>query len=204
MSATTTGPSTDYNAHDEGIVEAALDAAFAYWDDEAAPGQEPTVMHVTAQVEWAGVVDRARGGVRSTRLDGLNLAALRPALDAARKASQRAERAEPARSYTAKGWHAQLRALVSVNRGSELADRAGLNPTAKTVMAWLSESRAPSAANRARISEAYSGLRTAGVEEARTRAEAANHALAEKLNGVLTEEYGQEIRLRDISRLHLQ
>jgi hypothetical protein len=198
-----TGPSSDYNVHDEGTVEAALDAAFAAWDD-VAPEQNPTVMHVTAQVEWAGVIDRARGGVRSTRLDGLNLGALRAPLEKARRANQRAESAAPAQSYTAKGWHAQLRALMGVSRGSELADRAGLNPTTKTVLAWLSESRAPSAANQARIAEAYSGLRTAGVEEARGRAEAANHALAEKLNSVLTEEYGQEIRLRDITRMFLQ
>jgi hypothetical protein len=203
MSRPATGPSEPYSENDEAAVADVLDDAFAAWDDQA-PDQNPSAMHVTAQIEWAGVVDRARGGVRSTRLDGINLGALRKPLEEARRANQRAEAVAPARSYTAKGWHAQLRALVSVGHGSDLADRAGLNPTRGTLTAWLSETRAPSKANQARIAEAYGGLRIAPVERAHGRAEAANHALAEKLNAVLTEEYGQEIRLRDITRMFFQ
>ncbi|MGH3378825.1 MAG: hypothetical protein ACRDP6_29265 [Actinoallomurus sp.] len=195
-----TGPSEPYSIEDEGIVEAALDAAYDAWD-EVAPTRNPTGMNVTAQIEWAGVIDRARNGVRTTRLTGLNLGALRTPLQKARQANARAEAAQPATSYTAKGWHAQLRALTTSARGSDLADRAGLDPSARTLRGWLAEDRAPSKANQERIAAAYEGLRTVGVEEAQARAVEANHQLAEKLNAVVTEEYGQQVRFRDIARL---
>jgi hypothetical protein len=195
-----TGPSEPYTIEDEGSIEAALDAAYEGWD-EAAPSRNPTGMNVTAQIEWAGVIDQARNGVRTTRLTGLNLGALRTPLEKARRANERAEAAQPATSYTAKGWHAQLRTLTTSARGSDLADRAGLDPNARTLQAWLAEDRAPSKANQEKIAAAYEGLRTAGVEEARARAVEANHQLAERLNSVVTEEYGQQVRFRDISRL---
>jgi hypothetical protein len=203
MSSRDTGPSEPYSIEDEGTVEAALDAAYDAWD-EVAPNQNPSGMQVTAQIEWAGVIDRSRNGVRTTRLSGLNLGALRMPLERARRATERAEAAQPATSYTAKGWHAQLRALTVSARGSDLADRAGLDPSARTLRSWLAEDRAPSKANQEKIAAAYEGLRTAGVEEARARAVEANHQLAEKLNAVVTEEYGQQIRLRDITRLFLR
>lgn len=204
MSSAASGPSDPYDAHDEGIVEAALDAAFQDWDDgPGASGAEPTRMQARAQVEWNGVVDRANRGVREPNLGPARLSALRPDLEAARKANARVERAEgagPARSYTAKGWHAQLRALTSSSRGSSLADRAGLNPSARTLQKWLSDAEYPiRRSDREKISEAYSGLRTSRMDTARESAEAANHRLAEKLNEVLGgAHHGAEIRLRNI------
>jgi len=199
-----TAPASEYDIYEEGIIEAALDAAFDDWDD-ATPTQNPTAMHVDARVQWAGDFDRANNGRRQVNFDGLNLGALRGPLQKARNANARAERAGeagPARSYNAKGWHAQLRALTGSSHGSKLADRAGLDPSARTLRAWLSEDRAPSKANQARIAEAYAGLRTAGAEDAKDRAIKANHELANKLNSVLSDRYEQDIRLFDITSLH--
>lgn len=196
-----TAPATDYSIHDEGVIEAALDAAFDDWD-AATPDQNPTAMSVDARVQWAGDFDRANNGRRQPNFDGLNLGALRVPLQKARNASARAGSARPSTSYTAKGWHAQLRALTGSARGLELADRAGLSPSVRTLQKWLSDAEYPvRRSDREKIAEAYSGMRTAGVEEARTRAEKANHELAEKLNSILSDRHEQDIRLFDITSL---
>jgi hypothetical protein len=61
-------------------------------------------------------------------------------------------------SYTAKTIPAQLRALTGTVAGRAAADRAGLAPSRRTLLGWLSEQQAPNAANRARIREAYASL----------------------------------------------
>jgi hypothetical protein len=61
-------------------------------------------------------------------------------------------------SYTARGWHAQLRALTGTRVGREAASAAGLSPTRRTLLAWLTEARTPTAANRQRITDAYTAL----------------------------------------------
>jgi hypothetical protein len=58
-------------------------------------------------------------------------------------------------TYQAKGWHAQLRELSGTERGRTAADAAGLSPSRRTYVAWLSEAQTPSAANRAKIAQAY-------------------------------------------------
>lgn len=196
----TTGEPTDYSLAEEGAIESALDRA---WQDYTGPGA-PTRLRVTGQIEWSGVVDRAHGGVRSTKLDGLNLAPVKAALDRARNAAQKAGTARPAASYTAKGWHAQLRALTGTARGSAAADRAGLSPTPRTVLGWLSETREPSPANRAKIAEAYGALRNWNVDAATRSAAEANHKVAEELSKAMRDRYGAEIRIRDITQLDLE
>lgn len=59
------------------------------------------------------------------------------------------------RSYTAKGWHAQISKLTSSPRGYQAAAAAGLSATERTLRGWLSESTEPNAANQRKISEAY-------------------------------------------------
>jgi hypothetical protein len=61
-------------------------------------------------------------------------------------------------SYTAKGWHAQVRALTNTAAGRVAADAAGLSPSARTLMGWLSQSQTPNAANRSAIGAAYRSL----------------------------------------------
>lgn len=58
-------------------------------------------------------------------------------------------------SYTASGWHAQLRALTSTRAGRAAADQVGLSPTGRTLLAWLAEQQTPNTANRAKIADAY-------------------------------------------------
>lgn len=213
MSNSGSGPSTDYDAHDEGVIEAALDRAWQEYEsgygDEAdggagGGGPVPSGITVTARVEWAGVTDRARGGVRTTRLDRLQLDQAREALSRARDATRRAAEARPVESYRARGWHAQLRELTESARGSAAADRAGLSPTARTMLGWLSETQTPNRTNRARIEEAYNALRTSRIDSARQEARQARHELAQSLSDALGQRYGSEIRLRDISAIRLE
>lgn len=62
------------------------------------------------------------------------------------------------RSYTATGWHAQVRKLTEHSRGSWAADQAGLDVKHRTLVDWLAERREPSPANQTRIRDAYNLL----------------------------------------------
>lgn len=71
------------------------------------------------------------------------------------------------RSYTAKGWHAQISKLTSSPRGYRAAEQAGLSVNRRTLVDWLAERREPSPANQRKISEAYAivaGRWPGGVE----------------------------------------
>ncbi len=197
-----TGSGDDYTDHDAAMLEAALEQAWQEYDD-LGPGAAPTHVDVRARIEWAGV-EQGPGGIRSTTLGPVDLDPVKAQLDAARKAAGKAASAAPASSYTAKGYRAQLAALVSTPRGSALADRAGLNPTARTVTNWLAESTTPSRANQAKIAEAYAGLRTWNADSARQSATSARRTLADALTRSLSGKYGATIRLRDIQRLTLE
>jgi hypothetical protein len=63
------------------------------------------------------------------------------------------------RSYTAKGWHAQISKLTSSPRGYEAAAKVGLSATERTLKGWLAQSVEPNAANRAKIQAAYDVMR---------------------------------------------
>lgn len=59
------------------------------------------------------------------------------------------------KSYTAKGWHAQISKLTENPRGYEAAASVGLSVNRRTLMDWLAERREPTAENRRKIAEAY-------------------------------------------------
>jgi hypothetical protein len=59
------------------------------------------------------------------------------------------------RSYTAKGWHAQISKLTSSDRGYQAAAAAGLSVNHRTLVDWLAERRDPSPANQRLIAKAY-------------------------------------------------
>lgn len=198
-SKTTTGDPTPYTPEDEAELVGAADEGWEEFETGT-----PTRMTVTAEVEWSGSRNKAHNGMRTVRLDDLDLGRVKPALDNARRAAERASTAREATSYTATSWHAQLRGLVSTSRGSELADRAGLNPTARTMSAWLAEDRNPSPANRAAIARAYEGLSTYGVEAARAQARETRHAAAEALNGAVRDRYGTEVRFFDVRSVEFE
>lgn len=63
------------------------------------------------------------------------------------------------KSYTAKGWHAQISKLTSSDRGYIAAEKAGLSVNRRTLLDWLTERREPSAANQKKIAEAYALMR---------------------------------------------
>lgn len=195
MASKTTGPATDYTDAEETELEAAAERA---WEEyQTGREQMPERMAVYgARVEWAGV-ETPRAAVR---LDRLDLDRVGAALSAAKQASSRATQGE-ATSYTATGWHAQLRALTGTARGSELADRAGLNPSSRTLRAWLAEDRPPNAANQRAIAEAYSGLRTYSRDHAQVTARAARHDAVAAINDAVRDRYGADVRFRDIGSI---
>lgn len=207
----TTGDPTCYTDADEAAIEAAIDQAWQQYEAaaaaEEAEGEMPSNMRVSAQIEWAGVLDRARGGHRTTRLDGLDrtlMKEVKKALDRARQASQRTEQARPATSYRAKGWQAQLRQLNRVQRGAIAAERAGLSPSQRTMREWTTGRRTPNKQNRELIAKAYDELRNWRVNTTREAATAANKDVADRLTDTLRERYGAEIRLRNITQLDLE
>jgi hypothetical protein len=157
----------------------------------------PNRIDVRAQIEWAGEIDaNGRGGVRTTRLDGLDLRAVTKAIRAAERAEVRAA-AGPLRSYRAKGWHAQLRQLMGTKRGQEAARAAGLAPSRETRRRWTRGEQAPSKANRAKIASAYEQARNPGpVESGRAHAK-----VAEELTKACRDRYGVNVRFRDIEYL---
>lgn len=59
------------------------------------------------------------------------------------------------RSYTAKGWHAQISKITETPRGYEAAATAGLSVSQRTLLDWLAERREPNAENQGRIAKAY-------------------------------------------------
>jgi hypothetical protein len=128
---------------------------------------------------------------------------VKAALAGARTASAKAA-ATPERlsSYQAKGWAAQLAQLTKLGAaGSAAADAAGLNPTVRTLKAWVSGERAPSAANRARISEAYGRAATRHRDAATTSSRQASARVAQAFTDALGDRYGAEIRITDITGL---
>lgn len=201
-----TGDPTPYDDADEAALEAAIDAAWYDYDggDQLGAGGEPTRVTGRAQIEWSGSVDRANGGVRNVNFGNLKLGPVRKALKESRAARQAVRDARPSSSRAAKGWHAQLRELTSTKYGSTAADRAGLNPSARTLRNWLSEANAPSKANQQRIGEAYAALRNRQVDQATDRAVTARHNLAQTVSHSFRQEFNVEIRLRDIERLDLE
>lgn len=64
----------------------------------------------------------------------------------------------------ARSAQAQIRALTGSSRGYEAAARAGLAPSRRTLLNWLSGATAPSAANQARIHAAYADYRRTVAE----------------------------------------
>lgn len=195
-----TGAGEPYSDTDVAALSAVLVGAFA----EYGGGAAPTSIGVRSRLEWAGVEQQSNGGVRSTTLGRVDLAPVQELLDAARRATAKAANTVPATSYRAKGYRAQLSALVSTPRGSALSDRVGLNASTRTVRNWLSETTTPSKANRAKIAEAYAGLSTSSMETAGKSAVAAQRAVADALTRSLSRKYGATIRLRDIERLTLE
>lgn len=82
-----------------------------------------------------------------------------------REALSKVSLGRPRESYTAAGWHAQVRQLTGTERGYQAMSEAGVHATRRTLTAWLSEERAPSKANREAISRAYEAMRRGGIPD---------------------------------------
>jgi hypothetical protein len=192
-----TGDGDPYSDAEEAAVCDAIEAAMGddYDDEDRAA---PTGIQVTAEIEWAGTTDHLRNGVRTTRLEGLDL---QPVIDAMQRlrAAEGRDRG-PLRSYKAKGWEAQLAALSRVRRGPAAMAAAGLNPARQTMRRWAAGTQKPSKANRERIARAYDELRN----PARGSVREARHEVTEKLTAAMRARYGVNVRLRDIRNFRFE
>jgi len=192
-----TGPGEPYSDAEEAAVCDAIERAMGdEYDEEGAPA--PTGIRVTAEIEWAGTIDHLHDGVRTTRLDGLDL---RPVIDAVQqlRAAEGRDRG-PLRSYRAKGWQAQLRQLGRVRRGPAAMAAAGLSPSRQTMRRWSGGTQAPSKANREKIERAYDELRN----PARGSVRQARHEVAEQFTAAMRARYGVNVRIRDIRNLRFE
>jgi len=190
-----TGPGEPYSDAEEAAVCDAIDRAMGdQYDEDSVPRH----IQVTAEIEWAGTVDHLQDGVRSTRLDVRGLRPVMAAVQRLREAEGRDR--GPLRSYKAKGWEAQFHALGRVKRGPSAMAAAGLNPSPQTVRRWEAGTQKPSKANREKIARAYDELRN----PSRQPIAAARHEVAEALTTALRQEYGVNVRFRDIRNFRFE
>jgi hypothetical protein len=169
----------------------------------ATGGADMTVqVKTTARVEWSGeYANNGRNGVRTTKLEPMNLAPVRDAVRKAQRLEALAGRG-PLRTYKAKGWQAQLKQLQGTKRGQEALRAAGWNPSRETLRRYGKGTQAPSKANRARIAEAYDSARNPGkgwVEARKEAVDAFTAATGQQAGGG-----GMVVRLRDIEDLKFQ
>jgi hypothetical protein len=192
-----TGEGDPYSEAEEAALCDAFELAMGDEYDEEGRAA-PTRIQVTAEIEWAGTIDHLHEGVRTTRLDGLDLA---PVIDAAQqlRAAEGRDRG-PLRSYRAKGWQAQLRQLGRVKRGPAAMAAAGLSPSRETMRRWQAGTQAPSKANREKIAAAYDELRN----PARGSVRQARHEVAERFTAALRSRYGVNVRLRNIRHFRFE
>ena len=204
-----TGPSEDYTPDDEaGLLDAfddGLDAYYGdpsnwpnYWDDEDDDEwiEEPSQISVFAEIEWAGTFNAQVR--RMLRADQLDLRAVVAAVAAGRMIRKGAERLK---SYTRTDARSQARQLSRTKVGREYLLREGVS--ARAVRSWENGKAKPSPASRQKVAAAYEAAATRNVIRERTRSAAAAHRVAEALSAALSERYGAEIRVRDISSLDL-
>lgn len=59
------------------------------------------------------------------------------------------------RSFTAKGWHAQISKLTEAKGGAAAAAAADLDVSRETLLKWLAQAQEPRPDNQARIARAY-------------------------------------------------
>ena len=184
-----TGDGDPYSDAEEARICDAIEDAMADEYDDGETGPANAEVQVTAEIEWAGTVDKPQ---RSTRLDGVDMRATVKAVQHLRQAEGRDT--GPLRSYKAKSWEAQLRQLNAVKRGTSAKQAAGLNPDSETLRRWKNGSQKPGKAYRERIAQAYDELRN----PARGQVAKARHDVAEKFTKALRDRYGVNVRLRDI------
>lgn len=191
-----TGTGVPYSDAEADRVADAIEAAYADWGRAA----EPTKLDVRAVVEWAGHVMPANGGKRRTRIDlkPASMAKVRKAAEKARATAGRKRAAKPSGTYRAKGWEAQFRQLFRTGKGYAALDRAGVAATKQTLNRWLRGEQAPNKANQNAISRAYEEMRGRPVTEARDAATAAAKEAADAMTEAMEDEYGVNIRFRDI------
>jgi hypothetical protein len=195
---TDSGDGDEYGPQEVDELADSMEEAFSESDTNLDAGS----MKVTAQVEWAGSIENnGRGGVRTTKLSLPPGGAreVRAALDRAR-----ASAAEPrGKSYKAKGWQAQLRALNTAGRGPEARDFAGLAPSRETQRRWRLGTQQPGKRNRDAIERAYDRLRETAAPSRESRK--AQRDFASTVTRVLGDKYnGTTIRLRDIESIHFE
>lgn len=180
-------PYTDDDIDD--LIDAINDAYADYDQRQGHHHGTPRSLEVTAQVEWANTF-QGPGGVRHVNLGArggmpVDLSRVRDAMK---------QTGGPLKSYTAKGWQAQLRQLNTVKRGEQAKLNAGFAPSRETLRRWEKGLQKPSKANRGRIQRAYGQL----ANPSGMTPEQAKKNVADALTSALDNAYGADIRFRDI------
>lgn len=196
------GEGTEYTAGEMAELADALGRAFAAAGRAAV---ETASLVVTAVIEWSGTVDKTTKlgteGMRSIRIDDIDLTKVRDAVERAREAGQ----AEYGRSYDAKGWHARFTQLTGTAQGRAAADAAELNPSRTTLRRWLAGTQRPNKRNRQAIDRAYEDTRSQVAGRQRSRAsDRGQREVARVLTEKLHAEYGVNVRFRDIQNLEIR
>jgi hypothetical protein len=202
-----TGPSEPYSPDDEASVtewlEDALDAYYddpsdqwpEYYDDDDDDRwlEEPRQISVVADVEWAGTFNAQAH--RMLRADELDLSRVLAAVAAAKRIRE----GHRLSTYTARTTLGRVHHLQRTAVGRSYLAQAGVS--ARAIRSWDRGTARPSAASRQRIDEAYEAAANRLVTSAEERRAAAVHRVAEALSDALSDRYGAEIRVRDITSL---
>ncbi|MFE0389537.1 hypothetical protein ACFW1F_36570 [Streptomyces bungoensis] len=197
-----TGEGEKYSEAEAERVAMAIEAAYADWANTA----EPSRLDVKAKVEWAGHVMRSNDGKRRTKIDlpAESMKKVRKAVEKVRSATGKKRAAKPAASYRAKGWEAQFRQLFKTAKGYEAMNKAGVSATRQTLNRWLSGSQAPTKANQEAIQRAYDDMRNRPVAEAQSAEAAAAKEAADAMTEAMKDQYGVNIRFRDIDHFRFE
>lgn len=196
-----TGAGEPYSDAQAEAVAQAIEAAYADWDR----AEEPSRVDVRAQVEWAGHVMPANNGKRRTRIDlpPSSMKKVRKAIEKVRKATGKQATARPSARYKAKSPRARWNEMRKSPRGRAAIERAGLAPSPSTQRRWAAGGQ-PSKAYTEKINAAYEALRNWNVTEARDAAAAASKEAADAMTEAMKDQYGVNIRFRDIDDFHFE
>jgi hypothetical protein len=168
---------------------------------EGAPGgAEMVFLTVTAKIEWAGeYANNGHDGMREVHFrDRINITRVREALASARRLEELAARG-PLRSYGEKSPLAQFRRLAGTAAGRQALADADVGGNRRTRAAWASGARQPNRANQRAIEEAYQNVRNPGRGVMQARRD-----VADRLTDALRDEYGSNVRFRDIRSIEIR
>lgn len=192
MGKVTTGTATEYPDNEAAALEARVAEAMEDLDDD----QDSGSMTVTADVEWAGSYNPQVH--RTTTLTGLDLTGVREAV-----ANHRSANADAARLGRASAPTLGVADAVRQVFGSNRAAATALGVTIRTVQRWVKGDSRPKPGHAARLTAAVQQQHTDRVADAKAAAGRSRRAVADAVSAAISDRYGAEVRLFNITDLHI-